>query len=177
MEVTVSSTPLTTTTGTRVSAATVSEEETTQRSQQEQQQIQKLKARDRVVRAHESAHVAAGAGIVKGGATFSFQRGPDGVQYAVGGEVKIDTSAVSGDPKATLKKAEQIRAAALAPAQPSAADQSIAAKAAQMAVEARAEINQLQNSDEPTTNDDETSSNNTTFTPPELTGNFLDFTA
>lgn len=179
MEVTVSSTPLSTTTGTRVTSATVGEEETAQHSQQEQQQIQKLKARDRVVRAHEAAHVAAGAGIVRGGATFSFQRGPDGIQYAIGGEVKIDTSEVAGDPEATLQKAEQIRAAALAPAQPSATDQSIAAKAAQMAVEARAEINQLRNDEASVNNEDEETSNftNNTFTPPELTGNFLDFTA
>ena len=177
MAITVSSPPLPTSTNVRVTSATVSEEKTTQRSQQELQQIQKLKARDRVVRAHEAAHVAAGAGIVRGGATFSFQRGPDGVQYAIGGEVQIDTSEVAGDPKATLQKAEQIRAAALAPAQPSATDQSIAAKAAQMAVEARAEINQGQHSEEPTTNDDEISSNNNAFPAPELTGNFLDFTA
>ena len=57
-----------------------------------QRQVKKLKQRDREVRAHEQAHMAAGAGIVKGGASFTFQRGPDGQMYAVGGEIKIDTS-------------------------------------------------------------------------------------
>lgn len=177
MEVTASSTSLTTTASPQLNSSAVGKEDSSQHSQQEQQQIRKLKARDREVRAHEAAHVAAGAGLVRGGATFSYQRGPDGVQYAIGGEVKIDTSEVPGDPKATLQKAEQIRAAALAPAQPSAADQSIAAKAAQMAVEARAEINQQRNEEASANNEDEASRANNTFTPPELTGNFLDFTA
>jgi hypothetical protein len=157
-----------------------STEESTQHSQQDLQQIQKLKARDREVRAHEAAHVAAGAGLVKGGASFTYQRGPDGVQYAIGGEVQIDTSKVAGDPQATVRKSERIRAAALAPAQPSSADRAIAARAAQMAIEARAEINQQRNAepDESAPENEEISKNsNNTFTPPELTGNFLDFTA
>jgi hypothetical protein len=111
-------------------------------SEQDLELIRTLKVRDQVVRAHEAAHIAAGSGIVLGGATYSYQRGPDGVQYAVGGEVSIDTSKVAGDPNATLQKAQQIQAAALAPAQPSSQDRNVAAKAAQMAVEARAEIAQ-----------------------------------
>lgn len=182
MDITVSA-PLSTIPGSQVTSTTVGNEESAQRAQQEQQLIQKLKARDRVVRAHESAHVAAGAGIIRGGATFSFQRGPDGVQYAIGGEVKIDASKVAGDPEATLAKAERIRAAALAPAQPSTTDQAIAARAAQMAIQARAEIIQQQNevdanTETDTTDNEETSNNpSTSFTPPELTGNFLDLTA
>jgi len=165
--------------GTQVKLEKTSTEESTQQSQQDLQQIQKLKARDRVVRAHEAAHVAAGAGIVRGGATFSFQRGPDGVQYAIGGEVQIDTSKVPGDPQATARKADRIRAAALAPAQPSSTDRAVASRAAQMAIEARAEISQQRNveSKEPTENNDDTSTNTSNaFTPPELTGNLLDFT-
>jgi hypothetical protein len=49
---------------------------------------------------------------------------------------------VPGDPEATLQKAQQIRSAALAPAQPSQQDIAVAAKASQLAIEARAEINQ-----------------------------------
>ena len=78
------------------------------------------------------------------GVSFTYQRGPDGVQYAVGGEVGIDTSPVAGDPEATLAKAQRIRAAALAPAEPSAQDLRVAAQAAQLAVQARAEIGQQQ---------------------------------
>ncbi len=113
-------------------------------STQQRQEIRTLKARDQEVRAHEAAHIAAGGGLVRSGASFSFQRGPDGVQYAVGGEVSIDVSAVSGDPEATLRKTSQIQAAALAPAQPSSQDRSVAARAAKMAIEARAEIIQQQ---------------------------------
>jgi len=171
----------TTSSGAQAKLEKTSTEESTLPSQQELQQIQELKTRDRVVRAHEAAHVAAGAGIVKGGATFSYQRGPDGVLYAIGGEVQIDTSKVAGDPQATARKADRIRAAALAPAQPSSTDQAVAARAAQMAIEARAEISQQRNVDpEQATeeNDDDTSPNiSNSFTAPELTGNFLDFTA
>lgn len=103
-------------------------------------QISELRIRDQEVRAHELAHLAAAGGIAKGGPTFDYQRGPDGKLYAVGGEVQIDTSGVPGDPEATLQKAEQIQRAALAPAQPSAQDRSVAMAAAAMAAEARAEI-------------------------------------
>jgi hypothetical protein len=103
------------------------------------QVIQELQARDREVRAHEAAHAAVGGGHAAS-PTYSYRKGPDGRSYAVGGEVQIDTSKVAGDPQATLQKAETIRAAALAPAQPSSADLAIAAKAAAMATEARAEL-------------------------------------
>ncbi len=52
----------------------------------------KLKQTDQEVKAHERAHMSAGAGVVMGGASYQYQRGPDGKMYAVGGEVKIDTS-------------------------------------------------------------------------------------
>jgi len=158
----------------RVNSAGNSNEKTAELSDQDLQQLQKLKSRDRVVRAHESAHMAAGGGIVRGGANFSFQRGPDGVQYAIGGEVKIDASKVAGDPEATLQKAERIQAAALAPAQPSSQDRTVAAKAAQMAIEARAEISQ-QSPDE-----ESLSANKTSFSSSEqedISGTLLDLTA
>jgi hypothetical protein len=107
-------------------------------------QVQDLKTRDREVRAHEAAHLSAAGSLAQSGASYSYQRGPDGVQYAVGGEVHIDTSAVAGDPETTLAKSQRIRAAALAPAQPSSQDLNVAAQAAQLAVQARAEISQLQ---------------------------------
>ncbi|MDH5435634.1 MAG: putative metalloprotease CJM1_0395 family protein [Gammaproteobacteria bacterium] len=106
----------------------------------EQRQIQQLSTRDRQVRAHEQAHLSAAGGIAKGGADYQYARGPDGKMYAIGGEVSIDSSKVAGDPEATLRKASQIRAAALAPAQPSAQDVAVASRAARMAAEARLEI-------------------------------------
>ena len=107
---------------------------------QDQAEIVKLRKRDQDVRAHEQAHIAAAGGLAKGGATFSFQRGPDGKQYAVGGEVNIDTSPVSGNSEATIRKAKQIRAAALAPANPSAQDRAVAASTGALEAQARQEL-------------------------------------
>ena len=107
-------------------------------SEEQLKEVEQLKARDRDVRAHEMAHLAAAGGLATSGASFTYQRGPDGVSYAIGGEVKIDTS--KGDtPEDTLRRAQIIRAAALAPAEPSGQDRSVAARAAQMEAEARAE--------------------------------------
>ncbi|RGP54627.1 hypothetical protein ASB58_12210 [Pseudomonas abyssi] len=105
----------------------------------EQQEIAELAARDREVRAHEQAHVAVG-GQYAGTASYTYERGPDGRQYAVGGEVPISTSPVAGDPQATIDKMEQVRRAALAPAEPSSADRAIAAQAAQLIAQARVEL-------------------------------------
>lgn len=118
-----------------------------EKSPEEEKLIQELRATDREVRAHEMAHQAAAGGLSKGGPTFEYQRGPDGQRYAVSGEVQIDTSGVSGDPEATLQKAQQIQRAAMAPAQPSAQDRSVAMAAAAMAAEARAEITRQNTND------------------------------
>lgn len=109
-------------------------------NEQELKQLRELRQRDREVRAHEQAHAAAAGSLAKGGPSYSYQRGPDGKSYAVGGEVQIDTSAVSGDAEATAAKAQQIRRAALAPAQPSQQDRAVAAAASAMESRARIEI-------------------------------------
>ncbi|MGM0481903.1 MAG: putative metalloprotease CJM1_0395 family protein [Pseudomonadota bacterium] len=109
-----------------------------------QQQIQKLKSRDAEVRAHEQAHAAIG-GQHAGSPNYEYERGSDGKSYAVGGEVPIDISAVPGDPQATIQKMTVVRRAALAPAQPSSADRSIAAEASTKAAQARAELAQQNN--------------------------------
>lgn len=114
-----------------------------ERQQAERDQIQQLAARDREVRAHEQAHAAV-AGQYASSPTYSFVRGPDGVSYAVGGEVKIDTSPIPGDPEATLRKAQQLRRAANAPAEPSSQDGRVAAQATQMEQQARAELREQQ---------------------------------
>ncbi len=95
---------------------------------EEQAQVEALKARDREVRDHEQAHARVG-GPYAGEPTYSYQTGPDGRQYAVGGQVAIDVSPVKGDPEATIAKMEVVRAAALAPAEPSTADRQVAATA------------------------------------------------
>ncbi len=108
----------------------------------ELRQIQKLAERDREVKAHEQAHVSVGAQFT-GAMSLNYERGPDGKNYAVAGEVSIDTSKVANDPQATQHKAQTIRAAALAPADPSSQDRRVAAQANQMVVEARAEIEKV----------------------------------
>lgn len=110
-----------------------------QQQELERDEIRELAARDREVRAHERAHAAVG-GQYAGAPSYQYTRGPDGVNYAVAGEVSIDTSPVPNNPEATLEKAQQIQRAATAPAEPSAQDRRVAAKAAQLAVEARADI-------------------------------------
>ncbi|MFP4694897.1 putative metalloprotease CJM1_0395 family protein [Thiohalospira sp.] len=103
--------------------------------------LQELRNRDREVRSHEQAHLAAG-GQYTSSVSYSFVVGPDGKRYAIGGNVDVDTTPVRDDPEATLDKARQVRAAALAPANPSPQDRQIAAEAAQMAQEARMELRQ-----------------------------------
>jgi len=112
----------------------------------ERAEIQALKARDLEVRRHEQAHAAAG-GPYAGAPSYEFTTGPDGARYATGGEVSIDTSPVPGDPQATLEKAQTVRRAALAPAEPSEQDRRVAAEASQMAAQARIELLQLQRAD------------------------------
>lgn len=108
-------------------------------SPEQKQEVEKLKKRDLEVKAHENAHASAGAGIVQGGAKYEYQRGSDGRMYAVGGEVKIDTSREK-NPEDTIRKMQQVRQAALAPSQPSAQDRSVAAQASEIEAEARVEL-------------------------------------
>lgn len=102
----------------------------------DQQKVEELQKIDRKVRTHEAAHMAAGGQYIRGSATYTYETGPDGKQYAVGGEVSIDLSPVGGDPKATVRKMEKVEAAALAPADPSPEDRAVAAQAAREAAEA-----------------------------------------
>lgn len=113
-------------------------------SPEQLEEIERLKERDAEVRRHEQAHVSAGGQYVIGGPTFDYQTGPDGRRYAVGGEVQIDTSEVPNNPSATIQKMQQVRRAALAPAEPSAQDRQIAAAAAQKEQEARVELTEEQ---------------------------------
>lgn len=116
-----------------------------QQEQLMQNQIKSLAARDREVRAHEQAHVAAG-GQYAGAASYEYERGPNGVSYAVGGEVHISTSE-EPTPEATLRKAQIIRRAALAPAEPSPQDRRVAAMATRMETAARADIAHARNTE------------------------------
>jgi len=112
-------------------------------STQQLNDLRKLQAIDKRVRAHEQAHVNAAAGLVRSGASFTTQRGADGRQYAVAGEVSIDTSKVAGDPQATILKARQMQRAAQAPVDPSAQDRAVAANAYALEQQATAELRDL----------------------------------
>ncbi|EJI84430.1 MULTISPECIES: putative metalloprotease CJM1_0395 family protein [Alishewanella] len=114
-------------------------EQEQQQQQAEQREIRELQARDQEVRAHEQAHAIVG-GRYASAPSYDYQQGPDGKRYAVGGEVQIDLAPVPGDPAATVQKMQQVKAAALAPAEPSAADRSIAAEAGQRLLQAQAEL-------------------------------------
>ena len=106
----------------------------------QQQEIDELEARDLEVRTHEQAHAAAG-GHYAGSPKYEYTTGPDNKRYVTDGEVSIDVSEMP-TPEQTLRKMQQVRTAALAPAQPSEQDLRVAAEAAQKAVEARSQITQ-----------------------------------
>lgn len=136
-------------------STSTSPNEQTQQERSAQQQIEnvisQLKARDREVRVHEQAHLSAAGQYATGGASYSYQTGPDGKRYAIGGEVGIDTSPIANDPEATLQKAMVVQQAALAPAQPSTQDMRVASAASQMMAEARAQIAEQQRTENDTT--------------------------
>ncbi|MDO7084137.1 putative metalloprotease CJM1_0395 family protein [Pseudocolwellia sp. AS88] len=106
---------------------------------QNEKEIQQLKARDQEVRAHELAHASVG-GSATGSPSYEFEIGPDGNKYAVAGEVSVDLSPVPDDPQATIAKMEQVYAAALAPADPSAQDLKVAAQAADLIAQAQVDL-------------------------------------
>ncbi|MEO0474891.1 MAG: putative metalloprotease CJM1_0395 family protein [Planctomycetota bacterium] len=120
----------------------------------EVKQVDELKARDAEVRRHEQAHVAAGGPYVTSGPSYSYQEGPDGKRYAVGGSVGIDASP-EDTPEETITKAQTIRRAALAPAEPSSQDRRVAAQASQMEQQARAELATQRQEQAQQTSDDE----------------------
>ena len=107
-------------------------------TEEEKKMVEELKERDREVRRHEQAHLAA-AGRYAKGVSFTSQIGPDGSAYAIGGEVSIDMSEIQGNPDATIAKAQAIRRAASAPAHPSSQDRLVAAAATRMEAKARME--------------------------------------
>lgn len=99
--------------------------------------VSELRRRDADVRAHEQAHSGVG-GALAGAPQYTYQRGPDGRAYVVGGEVSIRLQP-GNTPEETLRNAEQARRAALAPARPSAQDQRVAGEAQRLADAARRE--------------------------------------
>ena len=132
-------------------------------SREEQRIVSELQAADTNVRAHEAAHMAAGGGLTSP-ASYTYERGPDNKMYAVAGEVGISTSE-GNTPQESLNKAQTIRRAALAPADPSPQDLKVAAQAASMEMNARAQIMQekmAQNSQNPNNSNEASAGNSNT---------------
>ena len=120
-----------------------------QLSEEERAVVAQLQARDREVRAHEEAHARVG-GEYAGEPSYTYEVGPDGRQYAVGGEVPIDVSVIPDDPEATIEKMEVVKRAALAPAEPSSADRRVAAEADAKRLAAMADLMELRAAEQST---------------------------
>ncbi|MGB5866535.1 MAG: putative metalloprotease CJM1_0395 family protein [Arcobacteraceae bacterium] len=85
--------------------------------------LEKFKNKDAQIRTHEQVH--ASIGHTTSPISYSYQQGPDGKMYAVGGNVRMDTS-IPDDPKAAAFKLDVLQKAASGPADTSGADNMIA---------------------------------------------------
>lgn len=117
---------------------TAQKDETSELTEEEQQEVDDLKKRDKEVRTHEQAHMAAGSPYTSA-PKYEYTTGPDSRKYATGGSVDVDTSEES-TPEKTIEKAQTIKRSAQAPAEPSSQDKNVAAEANRMEREARAEL-------------------------------------
>lgn len=106
---------------------------------EQKQQVAELQRIDAHVRAHEQAHIAAGGSAITSGASFSYTYGPDGKQYAVAGEVGIDTSPEQ-KPRDNIDKGQLIQRAALAPSDPSPQDFRVAAAGGQLVLQGYSDL-------------------------------------
>ena len=102
----------------------------TRLNESETRELQRMEARDRLVRTHEGRHAAA-LGAYAGAIHYNYQVGPDGRLYALGGYTEVNTMP-SATPEATAAKARIIRNAALAPGAISGTDFMVATHAAHM---------------------------------------------
>jgi len=111
----------------------------TELSEDEKRLVLDLASRDAEVRSHESAHQSGGAAT--GAATFTYQQGPDGKMYAIGGEVSVTLKSGS-TPQETIANARAVISSAMAPSDPSGQDQAVAASAQMMIVKAEQKLAQ-----------------------------------
>ena len=107
-------------------------------SPDEERLVRDLQSRDSEVRAHEAAHQGAGGGMT-GAASYTYQQGPDGKMYAIGGEVSI-TMKSGSTPEETIANARQIVAAAMAAGNPSPQDYAVASSARVMEMKAQQQL-------------------------------------
>ena len=104
-------------------------------SKDEERLVKDLASRDSEVKAHEAAHQSAGGGMT-GAASYSYQQGPDGKMYAIGGEVSI-SSPKGSTPEETIKNARQVVASAMAAGSPSPQHFAVASSARVMEIQAQ----------------------------------------
>lgn len=119
----------------------------------------KLKETDAEVKAHEQAHKSATGGLRTSVANYETEKGPDGREYAVAGEVGISFTEGT-DAKKNLENAQTLKRAALAPSEPSAQDRAIAQKADSLIRKYKQEIardSKKTNEESKTENDDKKS--------------------
>lgn len=109
---------------------------------EQQQELTKLKKTDADVKAHEQAHLSAASGISASAPSYTYEEGPDGQKYAVGGEVNVSFDE-TGDPEKDKASAETMKRAALAPADPSSQDRAVARNADKMIAEDEKKIEEL----------------------------------
>ncbi|QOY52615.1 putative metalloprotease CJM1_0395 family protein [Candidatus Sulfurimonas baltica] len=103
-------------------------------SQDEKRLVGDLQARDMEVRSHEAAHQSGGAAT--GGASYTYQQGPDGKMYAIGGEVSVSMRGGS-TPDESIRNAMAVIASAMAPSDPSSQDFAVASSARVMMMKAQ----------------------------------------
>lgn len=118
----------------------------TELTPEERRRISELQRQDAAVRAHEQAHIAVGRDLITSGPRYEYTYGPDGKQYAVSGEVGIDTSP-EREPQANIDKGQHIQATALAPVDPSPQDYQVASTGKQLEQQGYRDLRDAQRSE------------------------------
>lgn len=102
------------------------------------QEIRQLQMTEQEVIKHEQAHKSVG-GELTGPVSYTYTNGPDDKRYIDGGEVSIQMKE-GATPEETLTILQRVRAAALAPADPSPQDLRVASSATSQMQQVRSEI-------------------------------------
>ncbi|NLW90171.1 MAG: hypothetical protein GXY34_01025 [Syntrophomonadaceae bacterium] len=124
-------------------AASTDQQQKKQADLNDQIIVDKMGKAERQITAHEQAHKAV-AGQYAGAISYDYETGPDGRRYVVAGDVPINAPQ-GRTPEETIRIMERVKRAALAPADPSAQDAAVAARAAQIQQAARSEMAKVSN--------------------------------
>lgn len=98
---------------------------------------QRLEARDALVRGHEAAHMTAAGPQARGPAQYTYQAGPDGKNYAIGGSVNISIVSSPMNDEDAARQAQTAARAAGAVGDMSLADAQVATRAGEISAQAR----------------------------------------